>query len=108
MSKYTLLIYLTVGRNEPALRVSDVDLNKIKEITCVIFDQSYKHEGNPFIEGDKIFIRSKLVFKDKKLDHNSQIVSLFSEACYMTSQSVLDEDLALYTHECFERANSLH
>jgi len=48
------------------------------------------------------------VFKDKKLSHNSQITSLFSEACYMTSQSILNEGLALYTHECFERANSLH
>jgi hypothetical protein len=47
--------------------VSDVDLNEIEEMTCVIFDQSYEHEGRPFMEGDKIFIRSELVFKDKKL-----------------------------------------
>jgi hypothetical protein len=108
VSKYTLLIYLTAGRNEPALRVCDVGLNEIKEMTCVIFDQSYEHEGRPFIEGDKIFIRSELVFKDKELGHNSKIVSLFSEAYYMTGQSVFDDDLASYAHECFERANSLH
>jgi hypothetical protein len=90
VSKYTLLIYLAGGHNEPALRMGDVELNEIEEITCVIFDQSYEHEGRPFIEGDKIFIRSELVFKDKQLDHNSQIASLFSEACCMTGQSVLD------------------
>jgi hypothetical protein len=108
VSKYTLLIYLTAGRNKPALRVHDVELNEIEEMTCVIFDQSYEHEGRPFMEGDKVFIRSELVFKDKELGHNSQIASLFSEACYMTGQSVFDGDLASYAHECFERANSLH
>jgi hypothetical protein len=108
VSKYTLLIYLTAGRNEPALRVRDVELNEIEEMTCIIFDQSYEHEGRPFTDDDKIFIRSELVFKDKELGHNGQIASLFSEACYMTGQSVLDEDLASYAHECFERANSLH
>jgi hypothetical protein len=108
VSKYTLLIYLTAGRSEPVLRVDDVELNEIEEMTCVIFDQSYEHEGRPFMDSDKIFIRSELVFKDKELGHNSQIASLFSEACYMTGQSVLEEDLASYAHECFERANSLH
>jgi hypothetical protein len=109
VSKYTLLIYLTAGRNDgPVLRMDDVELSDIKEMTCVIFDQSYEHEGQPFIDSDKIFIRSELVFKDKELAHNSKITSLFSEACYMTGQSVLDESLATYAHECFERANSLH
>lgn len=106
--KYTLLIYLTSGRNDGVLRVSDVDLNEIDEMTSVIFDQSYEHEGRPFIEGDKIFILSELVCNDNTLHSNSQIASIFSEACYMTCQSVLDESLAPYAHECFERAKSLH
>jgi len=109
VSKYTLLIYLTAGHNnEPVLRVDDVQLREIKEMTCVIFDQSYGHEGRPFINSDKIFIRSELIFKDKALVHNSRVASLFSEACYMTGQSVFDESLATYAHECFERSNSLH
>jgi len=108
VSKYALLICLTAGCNEPALRVRDVELNEIEEMTCVIFDQSHEHEGRPFMEGDKIFTQSELVFKGKELGHNSQIESLFSKACYMTGQSVLDKDLVSYAHECFERANSLH
>lgn len=108
VSKYTLLIYLTAGYNEPVLRMNDIEFNTIEEMTCVIFDQSYEHEGRPFIDSDKIFIRSELVFKDKELGHNSQIASLFSEACYMTGQSIFDKGLESYAHECFERANSLH
>ena len=84
VSKYTVLMYVTAGRNERALRVGDVELNEIDEMTCVIFYQSCEHEGRPFLESDKIFIRSELVFKDKKLRRNPQIASLFSEACYMT------------------------
>ncbi|KAH7118438.1 hypothetical protein EDB81DRAFT_848140 [Dactylonectria macrodidyma] len=108
VSKYTLLIYLTGGAGAPALRVQDVAFDEIDEMTCIIFDQSYAHEGRPFDDSDKIFIRSELVFEDKTLAHNSQITSLFSTACYMTGQSVFDQELALYAHECFERANSLH
>jgi len=71
VSRYTLLIYLTAGRNEPALRVCDVELNEIEGMTCVIFNQSYEHEGRPFMEGDKISVRGELVFKDKELGHSS-------------------------------------
>lgn len=108
VSKYTLLIYLTGGVGDSVLRVQDVAFDGIEEMTCVIFDQSYAHEGRPFHDSDKIFIRSELVFEDKTLTHNLQIASLFSTACYMTSQDVFDRELASYAHECFERANSLH
>ena len=108
VSKYTLLIYLSAGYNEPVLRVQDVDLNSVEEMTCVIFDQKYEHEGRPYLDGDKIFLRTELVFKDNQLQHNHQIAELFTEACYMTGQSIFDAELASYAHECFERANSLH
>lgn len=108
ISKYTLLMYLTPGRNAPVLRVKDVSLDEVDEMTCVIFDQRYEHEGRPFLDGRKVFIRTELVFQDDKLDHNEKIAALFSEACYMTGQSVFDKDLAAYAHDCFERANSLH
>ena len=108
ISKYTLLIYLTSGRGSPILRVRDVDLTEVEEATCVIFKQRYSHEGHPFLDGDKVFLRTELVFEEPGLTHNETPASLFSEACYMTAQSVLDDSLASYAHECFERVNSLH
>ena len=109
VSKYTFLIYLTTGRGDPILHVDGVDLRVIdEEMTCVIFDQSYEHEGKPFLDSEKVFVRSELVFKDMEMEHNSIISSLFSEACYMTRESLLNEDLNSYAQDCFERANSLH
>jgi hypothetical protein len=108
ISKYTLLIYLTAGKSDPALRVHDVDLDEIEEMSCVIFSQKYEHEGNAFMEGEKVFLRTELVFTDQNLNHDDRISPLFSEACYMTRQSSLDDTLTSYAHDCFERANSLH
>lgn len=108
VSKYTLLINLNAGSNNPALRIKDVCIDDIKEATCLIFDQRYEHEGWPFLDGHKVFIRSELVFKDEQLSHDDRISSLFSEACYMTGQSMSDRSLSSYANECFERANSLH
>ncbi|KAK4446747.1 hypothetical protein QBC34DRAFT_355942 [Podospora aff. communis PSN243] len=109
VSKYTLLIYLSFGSNpEGALEVNGTRLTNIDEFTCVIFDQGHEHEGRPFVDTNKVFLRTELVFNDKNLNTNPKIASLFSEACYMTGQSVFDEELASYAHECFERANSLH
>jgi len=109
VSKYTLLIYLSSGKNpDGVLEVNGTTLTDIEEFACVIFDQRHEHEGRPFVDTDKVFLRTELVFNDKGLAKNPKIASLFSEACYMTGQSVLDESLASYAHECFERANSLH
>lgn len=108
ISKYTILINLTAGHSDPALRVEDVSFNEIREFTCTIFDQKYEHEGWPFLDGKKVFIRTELVFKDDQLDHNTEISGLFAEACYMSWQSMFDQDLSSYANQCFERANSLH
>ena len=108
VSKYTLLVYLSKGRGEPALNVSDVNLNDIEEMTCVIFNQRYEHEGMPFIDTEKIFLRTELIFKDEDVRFSDAPTSLFSTACYMTGQSIFDEELASYAHECFERANAMH
>ncbi|VUC31597.1 unnamed protein product [Clonostachys rosea] len=110
VSKYTLLIYITGGHNNPLLRINDVSFNEVEEMTCIIFNQSYEHEGRPFVNGSKIFLRTELIFRDTNLQHDPTIGRIFSEACYMTSQSVFDQDpsLSLHAHECFERANSLH
>ncbi|KAI5458306.1 hypothetical protein BGZ63DRAFT_61370 [Mariannaea sp. PMI_226] len=108
ISKYTMLIFLTGGCNKPVLRIEDVSLCEVEEFGCVIFDQKYEHEGWPFLDGRKVFIRTELVFKDENLTHDSKISALFSEACYMTGQGMFDQELSTYANECFERANSLH
>ncbi|KAI8716630.1 hypothetical protein NCS52_00957200 [Fusarium sp. LHS14.1] len=108
VSKYTMLINLTTGHSDPALRVEDVSFNHVREFTCTIFDQKYEHEGWPFLNGQKVFIRTELVFKDDQLEHNNEIAGLFAEACYMSWQSMFDQGLSSYANECFERANSLH
>ncbi|CAI6087917.1 unnamed protein product [Clonostachys chloroleuca] len=110
VSKYTLLIYISGGHNNPVLRVNDVSFNDVEEMSCVLFNQSYEHEGRAFLNGSKIFLRTELIFKDTDLHHDPTIGRIFSEACYMTSQSVFDQDpsLSLHAHKCFERANALH
>ncbi|KAL4911435.1 hypothetical protein BDW74DRAFT_8349 [Aspergillus multicolor] len=108
VSKYTILIYLTSGKGEPALHVDDIWLYDVEEMTCVIFDQSLEHEGRPFIDVKKVFVRSELIFKDESLLHDDRIAPLFSSACYLTGQGVFGEDLAAYANQCFERANALH
>ncbi|KAK0619134.1 hypothetical protein B0T14DRAFT_431049 [Immersiella caudata] len=109
VSKYTLLVYLSSGTNpNGALEVNGTTLTDIDEFTCVIFDQRHEHEGRSFVDTDKVFLRTELVFNDRELDTNPKIAPLFSEACYMAGQSIFDEELASYAHQCFERANSLH
>jgi len=108
VSKYTLLIYLTSGRGEPALSVKGAEMRDVEALTCVVFDQSYEHEGRPFVDGKKIFLRTELIYRDKKLRHDPQIGSLFGRACYFTGQGLFNDELARYAHDCYERANSLH
>ncbi|KAL2796142.1 hypothetical protein BJX66DRAFT_300150 [Aspergillus keveii] len=108
VSKYTLLIYLSSGTGNPALRVDTVDMHEIEEFTCVLFDQRLHHEGQPFLSRDKVFLRTELIFRDDTLVHDSRIAPLFSTACYLTGQDVFGEELGRYAHACFERANSLH
>lgn len=106
VSKYTLLIYLSTGQNDPVLQVDDTSLNEMSEMTCVIFDQRYKHMGQPYREGDKLFLRTELIFKDKNLRHDEAVAAVFSEACYMSGQSIFDEALAAHADACFELANA--
>ncbi|KAL4864441.1 hypothetical protein BDV12DRAFT_11833 [Aspergillus spectabilis] len=108
VSKYTVVIYISPGHGEPALRINDVEVTDVQAMTCIIFDQRFEHEGQPFLDNDKVFIRSELIFKDEPLSHDNQIGSLFSSACYFAAESVFKEELGTYAHECFERANSLH
>jgi len=88
--------------------VNDSPIKAIEEMTCVVFDQQFEHDGMPFLASDKIFLRTELIVEDKHLQSNPLAGSLFNQACYMTTQTVFQEELAAFTHQCYEAANAQH
>lgn len=109
VSRYTVLLYLTGGTGHPALRVEGLKLNELAGMSCVVFDQSYEHEGRAFEDGTKVFLRTELIFQvpPGKLEPCPRAAALFSSACYMTGQSALHPELSRHAHDCYERVNSL-
>jgi len=103
-SKYTLIIYLTSGEANPVLKIQNENINKIHEFQCILFDQKYEHEGNPFISGNKIFIRTELIGKYKNVEHNDDVAKMFNIACYMSKESIFNEELSKYSNDCFNQA----
>ena len=108
-SKLTMLIYLTGGRGTPALAIDGgVALEQIDPMTCVIFPQHLEHEGTAFEDGDKVFLRTELVYEDHELVHEPRIAQLFAKATYLTGESVFAPELAAHTHELYDRAAKAH
>ena len=108
VSKYTVVLYLSAGRGSPALRIEDLHLEAIEALTCVVFPQDYEHEGRAFDSGDKVFLRTELVFEDATVTHDPGIAALFSKACYMTGESLFDDELAAHMHDCYDRVAAAH
>ncbi|KAI9355080.1 hypothetical protein DFJ73DRAFT_920574 [Zopfochytrium polystomum] len=128
LSKYTMLIYLTPGeasggalkifkntigkQSELEPKTTEQDVSVVENIgsaQCIIFDQRYSHEGNPFDSGSKIFLRTELIFEcPQKIQHIPRIGSLFSSAVYHTIESALDDEFSNYAHELYERVNKSH
>lgn len=112
ISRYTMLIYLTGGRGEPALQLAcdegDVELEQIEALTCVVFRQDLEHEGSAYLDGRKVFLRTELVFEDLRLTHDPAIAQTFAKACYLTGESVFAPELARRTHELYDRAAAAH
>ena len=106
-SKYTLIFYLTGGSNNPVLRVGDVELNEMEPFTCVIFDQKYEHEGNAYLDNEKIFLRTELIFFDATIKHDPEVAKLFNSACYMTKQSIFNKELSRYASDMFNHVAQL-
>jgi len=110
-SKYTLLLYLTPGTVDPVLsidncklKISTIENNGL--IKGVIFDQKYEHEGKSFIDSDKIFLRTELIYKyDSSAvpESNNEISRKFNIACYMTKQSMFIPELEKYASDCFNQ-----
>jgi len=107
-SKYTILLYLTSGVADPVLSFNEgqVKINEINTksgIQGIIFDQKYEHEGKSFIEGDKIFLRSELIFEydENELEFDDSLGKQFNIACYMTKQSVFNPEVEKYASDVF-------
>jgi hypothetical protein len=111
-SRYTMLIYLTGGRAQPALQIGDdIAVDEIEAMTCVVFRQDQPHEGAAFLEGRKVFLRTELIFEigeDSSVTHDPGIAQTFAKACYFTGESVFAPELARHTHELYERAAAAH
>lgn len=109
VSRYTLIVYLTGGKGNPTLRIDDdVALDQIDAMTCVVFDQSFEHEGAAYEDGRKVFLRSELIFTDSKVVHDSKIAELFAKACYLTGESIFAPELSRYADDCYNRVARAH
>ncbi|KAI9324605.1 hypothetical protein DFJ73DRAFT_915499 [Zopfochytrium polystomum] len=81
----------------------------IASAQCIIFDQRYPHEGHPFEDGKKIFLRTELIFERPRFfGHEPQIGSLFRSAVYYTLESALDSQFARHADVLYEKANRAH
>jgi hypothetical protein len=110
VSRYTLLIYMTGGKAESVLEVDGVNFEEMPEMTAVLFHQNLEHSGAPFVEGDKIFLRSELVFefKEEEMESDPRIASLFSRACYMDRQSLFHPELSAQMQDAYDSVARAH
>jgi hypothetical protein len=109
VSKYTLLLYLTGGRGEGALCFGEkLVIDEIPAMTAFVFPQGLVHEGGPFADGPKVFLRTELIFEDPKIEHSPGIAEIFAKACYLGTQSPSIPELERFAHEAYDRAAAAH
>jgi hypothetical protein len=86
-SKYTILIYLTGGKNnnDGILKIDDYVINEMEENTFIIFNQKYNYIENPFLQNNKIVIRSELLYKLKNTEFQELVSSYFNNSSYFIS-----------------------
>ncbi|MFJ9848135.1 hypothetical protein [Streptomyces sp. NPDC101150] len=110
VSRYTVLLYLTGGSGDPALDlIGGTAVEDIESFTCVIFDQRYEHEGAPFREGRKVFLRTELIFAEApEVTHDPEIGAQFSKACYLTGESVFAPELARHADAYYNQVSAAH
>ncbi|AJT69093.1 hypothetical protein T261_7495 [Streptomyces lydicus] len=110
VSRYTVLLYLTGGSAEPAALdlTGGASVAEIEPFTCVVFDQRYEHEGAPYRDGRKVFLRTELVFSEPEVTHDPGIGALFSKACYWTGESVFAPELARHADAYYNQVAAAH
>ncbi len=104
VSKYTVLLYIT-GGSAPggALSVEGVDLGPIEAMTCVVFHQRFEHEGRPYREGEKVFLRSELIYADDGVVESPELGRMFARATYLTGECVFAPELARHEYDAYDR-----
>lgn len=109
VSRFTVLLYLTGGEGQPTLEVEGVDvLTRVAPWTGVLFDQRYAHEGKPFVEGGKLFLRTELIFQSDSLAHDDALGAVFSKATWQTAESHFLPELQAYADANYERVAQAH
>lgn len=109
VSRYTLLLYLTGGSASPSLEVEGAEvLSRVSPFTCVVMDQQYAHEGQPYADGRKVFLRTELIFDEPKLASDPAIAEVFAKAVYLTGQSVFAPELERWAEAAYNRVASAH
>ncbi|MFG3117677.1 hypothetical protein ACGF4C_25200 [Streptomyces sp. NPDC048197] len=109
VSRHTVLLYLTGGSADPALDlVGGPAVSEIEPLTCVVFDQRYEHEGAPYRDGRKVFLRTELVFSEPDVTHDPEIGAQFSKACYWTGESVFAPELARHADAYYNQVAAAH
>lgn len=109
VSRFTVLLYLSGGEGQPTLQVEGVDfLSRVEPWTGVLLDQQYAHEGKPFVEGDKVFLRTELIFEAKSLEHDARVGELFAKATYLSGESHFTPELSAYADANYERVAKAH
>ena len=74
----------------------------------MIFDQKYEHEGNPYLVGDKIFIRTELIFEMPcNYEFVPDVAKYFNISCYLTGQSMFEAELQKYSNQMFNHTCKL-
>ncbi|MEL6341636.1 MAG: hypothetical protein AAFV53_00790 [Myxococcota bacterium] len=110
VSRYTLLLYLTGGAGDSTLEVDGHRFSRLEAMTGILFDQRYRHQGAPYAQGDKVFVRTELIFKDDDavIQQDRRISELFSRACYVNVAGRGDAALSRYSDECYDRVARAH
>jgi hypothetical protein len=97
VSKHTLLLYLTPGRGDAPLRFVDgYTIREIAAMTAFVFEQRLAHEGRPYVDGRKVFLRTELIYEDHHLERSPAVGALFARACYLGGETVFTPELATF------------
>lgn len=108
VSKYTLLLYLTGGRGESLRFAGGPALRDIAADTAVVFAQGLVHEGRPYTDARKVFLRTELIFEDPQVEHAPGVAEVFARACYLGGESVFTAELARHADDAYNRAAAAH
>lgn len=112
-SRFTLLIYLTGGKGKNVLQFEEgTALQEIGEMSIILFDQALMHSGGAFDKGDKLFLRSELIFQMSEREaglSDANIGALFSRAVYLTKEGVVGRNvLGEWEHDHYDAVAAAH